>query len=76
MTKSPTLNDKGLPLHVLESPMWVATKVLTESARRAGGTHPYTGLLVSLHVTALSNYARSQNPIPHERAKVPPSISC
>jgi hypothetical protein len=68
---APTLNGKGFPLHVLESPMSLATRVWTESARRAAEKHPYTGLLVSLHVTALSSYARSQNPIPHERAKNP-----
>jgi hypothetical protein len=39
--------------------------------RRASERDPYTGLLVSLHVTALSNYAQSQDPIPHERAKNP-----
>ena len=31
----PTLNAKGEPLHVLESPMSVATEVWAESARRA-----------------------------------------
>jgi hypothetical protein len=69
--ESPTLNEKGLPLHVLESPMAVATKVWTESARRAAERHPYTGLLVSLHVTALSNFAKNQGWIPHERARTP-----
>jgi hypothetical protein len=69
--ESPTLNDNGFPLHVLESPMAVATQVWTESARRAAEKHPYTGLLVSLHVTALSNFAKSQGWIPHERARTP-----
>jgi hypothetical protein len=69
--EGPTLNPKGVPLHVLESPMDVATRVWTESARRAAARHPYTGLLVSLHVTALSNFAQSNWPIPHERAKTP-----
>lgn len=67
----PTLNEKGLPLHVLESPMAVATRVWEESVRRASERSPYTGLLVSLHVTALSNFAQSQGWIPHERAKTP-----
>lgn len=67
----PTLNGKGLPLHVLESPMGVATRVWAESVRRATERDPYTGLLVSLHVTALSTFARSQGWIPHERAKTP-----
>jgi hypothetical protein len=67
---SPTLNAKGEPLHVLESPMDLATRVWSESVRRATEAKGlYTGLLVSLHVTALSNYAQSQDPIPHERAK-------
>ena len=68
---APTLNKRGEPLHVLESPMDIATRVWTESAKRAAAKDPYTGLLVSLHVTALSNYAQSQDPIPHERAKTP-----
>src|SRR5688500_6183720 len=68
---APTLNAKGIPLHVLESPMAVATRVWTESVKRASEKDPYTGLLVSLHVTALSTYAQSQDPIPHERAKNP-----
>lgn len=67
----PTLNEKGKPLHVLESPMAVATRVWGESARRAAAKGPYTGLLVSLHVTALSTFAQSQGWVPHERAKNP-----
>ena len=63
----PTLNDKGLPLHVLESPMAVAIKVWSESARRAAEKDPYTGLLVSLHVMALSFIAQTHDPTPHER---------
>src|SRR5688572_20860555 len=69
--EGPTLNAKGLPLHVLESPMDVATRVWGESVRRACERDPYTGLLVSLHVTALSTFAQSQGWIPHERAKTP-----
>jgi hypothetical protein len=63
----PTLNDKGLPLHVLESPMPIAIKVWSESARRAAEKDPYTGLLVSLHVMALSFIAQTKDPTPHER---------
>ena len=63
----PTLNDKGLPLHVLESPMPIAIKVWSESARRASEKDPYTGLLVSLHVMALSFIAETNDPTPHER---------
>jgi hypothetical protein len=67
----PTLNPKGQPLHVLESPMDIATRVWSESTRRAAERDPYTGLLVSLHVTALSAFAQSQGWVPHERAKTP-----
>ena len=67
----PTLNPKGQPLHVLESTMAIATRVWGESAKRAAARHPYTGLLVSLHVTALSTFAQSQGWVPHERAKTP-----
>ena len=63
----PTLNDKGLPLHVLESPMPLAIRVWTESARRAAEKDPYSGLLVSLHVMALSFIAQTHDPTPHER---------
>jgi hypothetical protein len=52
---------------VLESPMSVATKVWSESARRAAEKDPYTGLLVSLHVMALSFIAQTHDPTPHER---------
>jgi hypothetical protein len=65
----PTLNRKGEPLHVLESPMVIATRVWTESARRAceeGGR--YAGLLVSIHVFTLSASAKREDGTPHERA--------
>src|SRR4051794_21366437 len=55
---NPTLSAQGQPLHVLESPMSVATRVWSESARRAAEVDPYTGLLVSLHVLALSAVAQ------------------
>lgn len=67
---APTLNGQGEPLHVLETPMPLAVRVWGESARRAAERHPYTGLLVSLHVMALSGIARQTNdPTPHERAQ-------
>lgn len=65
--EQPTLNKQGLPLHVLESPMPVATRVWAESARRASEVDPYTGLLVSLHVLALSAFAKRHDDTPHER---------
>src|SRR3982750_202946 len=54
----PTLNRRGEPLHVLESPMSVATRVWTESARLASESDAYAGLLVSLHVLNLSAIAQ------------------
>jgi len=63
----PTLNGQSLPLHVLESPMPIAIKVWSESARLASEKDPYTGLLVSLHVMALSFIAQTHDPTPHER---------
>jgi hypothetical protein len=63
----PTLNAKGLPLHVLETPMPLAIRVWSESARRASEKDPYSGLLVSLHVMALSFIAQTLDPTPHER---------
>lgn len=66
---APTLNARGEPLHVLETPMPLAVRVWGESARRAAERHPYSGLLVSLHVMALSGIAqRTDDPTPHERA--------
>ena len=67
----PTLNPRGEPLDVLESTMAIATRVWSESAKRAAARDPYSGLLVSLHVTALSAFAQSPGPGPHERAKTP-----
>jgi hypothetical protein len=66
----PTLNRRGEPLHVLESPMSVATRVWTESARLAAEADAYAGLLVSLHVLNLSALAqRRDDSAPHERAE-------
>jgi hypothetical protein len=66
----PTLNPKGEPLHVLESPMAIATRVWTESARRAyEEAGPYAGLLVSIHVFTLSASAKKDDGTPHERAQ-------
>jgi hypothetical protein len=65
----PTLNPRREPLHVLESPMTVATRVWTESARLAAEADPYSGLLVSLHVLNLSSIAQRNDGTPHERAQ-------
>jgi hypothetical protein len=63
----PTLNPHGYPLHVLESPMSITMRVWSESARLAAERHPFTGLLVSLHVLNLSAIAQSRDQSPHER---------
>ena len=65
----PTLNPQGQPLHVLESPMSVAIPVWGESVRGASDRNAYSGLLVSLHVLALSALAQSRDQAPHERAR-------
>ena len=70
--EAPTLNERGLPLNVLESPMDVAVRVWGESARRSAERDAYTGLLVSLHVLALSAVAQKKDdPLPHERWREP-----
>lgn len=60
----PTLNRDGLPLNVLEAPLELGIRVWTESARRAAAVHPYTGLLVSLHVLRLSGLFADRKPPP------------
>jgi hypothetical protein len=50
----PTLDSHGFPLHVLECPPRIATRVWSESAIRAAELGDYAGLLVSLHVLHLS----------------------
>jgi len=64
---SPTLDPQGLPLHVFESPVEVSTMVWTESVRRASQAGDYCGLLVSLHVLALSSIAQSHFMAPDKR---------
>lgn len=51
---SPTINDKGQPLDVFETPREIALKAWTTSAERAAEKDAYAGLLTSLHVLALS----------------------
>jgi hypothetical protein len=64
---SPTLDEKGLPLHVFESPAETSTAVWSESVRRASEAGDYCGLLVSLHVLALSSIALSHYMAPDKR---------
>lgn len=64
----PTLNEKGLPLDVFETPPPIGLKVWSEGARRAAREpDAYAALLVSLHTLSLSVYATTPSPIVHER---------
>jgi hypothetical protein len=63
----PTLNPQGFPLHVFETPVELAVGVWTESVNRAAKEGDYTGLLVSLHVMALSSIAQSHYSSPRNR---------
>lgn len=66
----PTRNAQGLPLHVFEINMGLATRIWTESVERAAGLGPYAQLLVSLHQLSLSDYAgRPHDPAGHERVR-------
>jgi len=69
----PTLNPRGEPLHVLEVSMPIAARVWNESVRLAAEKHPYSALLVSLHVLNLSMLARRHDFQPHERARNDPA---
>jgi hypothetical protein len=51
----PTLNPAGLPLHVFEAPVALATQVWSASVAGAMTLGDYQGLLVSLHTFALSS---------------------
>ncbi|HEX4792995.1 MAG TPA: DUF3891 family protein [Humisphaera sp.] len=63
----PTLNPQGFPLHVFETPPELAVGIWTESVQRAARQGDYTGLLVSLHVMALSMIAQSHYASPRNR---------
>jgi len=58
---APTLNAKGEPLDVFETPPLLGVKVWSASADRAVARDPYAGMLVSLHALALSTFAMSQS---------------
>ncbi|HEV7297861.1 MAG TPA: DUF3891 family protein [Tepidisphaeraceae bacterium] len=68
--EAPTINPKGQPTDVFESPHDVALRVWTESAARATAEGPYPGLLVSLHVLHLSLLADARKQDVHERFAV------
>ena len=63
----PALNPQGFPLHVFETPPELAVGIWTESVQRAAQQGDYTGLLVSLHVMALSMIAQSHYASPRNR---------
>jgi len=67
--QQPTLNADGLPLHVFETPVDIGTHVWMESVRLARALSDYAGLLVSLHVMALSALAQSHYLAPDKRHK-------
>src|SRR5258708_2809162 len=67
--QQPTLNAEGLPLHVFETPVHISTPVWSESVRLACERGDYCGLLVSLHVMALSALAQSHYADPTQRIK-------
>ena len=52
----PTLNSRGEPLHVFESPVWIGCQVWAASARRAANMEPYAGLLASIHGMHLATF--------------------
>jgi hypothetical protein len=57
--QAPTLNPKGQPLDVFETPRHIGLPIWEASARQAAEHDPYTGLLVSLHSLSLSVLAAS-----------------
>ena len=63
----PTLDPAGLPLHVFDTPIPVSVRVWAESVRLARQVDSYSGLLVSLHVFALSALAYSHYADPQQR---------
>jgi uncharacterized protein DUF3891 len=52
----PTLNPKGEPLHVFESPVWIGVQVWSASARRASNKDAWAGLLASIHGMHLATF--------------------
>lgn len=58
----PTLDANGHPLDVFQTPPEIALTVWAASADRAAAQDPYAGLLVSLHVLALSRLSSQPRP--------------
>ena len=63
----PTLDGSGLPLHVFGTPIPLAVRVWAESVRRARAVNLYSGLLVSIHVFALSAVSYQHYSDPDQR---------
>jgi hypothetical protein len=53
----PMLSEKGLPLDVFEISLSMAIPIWKAAADRAADEHPYTQLLISLHVLGLSGFS-------------------
>lgn len=51
---TPTIDATGLPTHVLHAPIVLTAQMWSASVDRAVAVHPWSGLLVSLHVLRLS----------------------
>jgi hypothetical protein len=62
----PTLNAKGEPLHVFESPVWIGVQVWSASARRAANKEPYAGLLASIHGMHLATFVSQFHKSPRD----------
>jgi hypothetical protein len=71
----PTLDEQGRPRDVFHTPHVITLPLWMESARRAAEADPYAGLLVSLHVLALSASSRlpaqpaTERPFDPDRAR-------
>jgi hypothetical protein len=63
----PTLNPKGFPLDVFETPRSIALKVWAAAAQQVAVLNPYAGLLVSLHSLSLSILATTFTAGQHEK---------
>lgn len=57
---TPTINDRGQPLDVFETPLALGVRIWRESSKLAMRGGEYVGLLVSLHSLGLSALAASR----------------
>ena len=66
----PSLNPDGLPAHVFETDIELATVAWAESVERLHAADPYAALLVSLHVMNLAAHAAtSRAAVKHDTAR-------